>query len=38
MIQAETPNDPFCWWTGFIFAGEGDNGRTVDLELFQECA
>lgn len=38
MIQAETPNDPFCWWTAFIFVGTGDNGRAVDLELFQECA
>ncbi len=37
-VQAELPDDPFCWWTGIVGVFALGTVQQIDLELEQECA
>ncbi len=37
-VEAELPNDEFCWWSGFYTSISSDRIVTVQVELEEVCA
>ena len=37
-VEAEFPDDPFCWWSGFHTTIDPARILTIDVELEEVCA